>query len=50
VDTQFRQLLSSSGPITDGRASFLLKIKTDNVTPAASDYVDIYTLVAAAAF
>jgi hypothetical protein len=50
IDTQYRQLLASSAPITDGRASFLLKIKTTSTTPAASDYTDIYTLVASAAF
>ncbi len=50
VDGQFRQLLTSSGPLYDGRASFLLKIKTSGTTPAAPDYVDTYTLVATAAF
>lgn len=50
VDAQFRQLLQSTGPIADGRASFLLKLKTTGLTPAASDYADIYTLVATAAF
>lgn len=50
VDGQFRQLLTSSGPLSDGRASFLLKMKTSGATPAASDYVDVYTFVATAAF
>lgn len=50
VDTQFRQLLTSSAPLDDGRASFLLKIKTSGSTPAASDYTDIYTIVASASF
>lgn len=50
VDSQFRQLLVSSGPLASGRASFLLKIKTDGATPAANDYSDIYTLIATAAF
>lgn len=50
VDGQFRQLLTSSGQLYDGRASFLLKIKTSGTTPAATDYVDIYTFVATAGF
>lgn len=50
VDTQFKQLLSSSAPLDDGRASFLLKIKTSGTTPAANDYAAVYTLVATAAF
>lgn len=50
IDGQFRQLLTSAGPLKNGRASFLLKLKTSGTTPAASDYVDIYTLVATAAF
>ncbi|MDQ3123890.1 MAG: hypothetical protein M3Q14_04370, partial [bacterium] len=50
IDNQFRQILTSSSPLTAGRASFLLKVKVDATTPTASDYADIYTLVAAAAF
>lgn len=50
VDGQFRQILYSSNPLKNGRASFLLKIKTSGQTPAAPDYVDIYTMIATAAF
>lgn len=50
VDGQFRQFLSASGPLTGGRASFLLKLRTTSQTPAAADYADVYTLVATAAF
>ncbi len=50
VDSQFRQILASSTPLSSGRAAFLLKIKTAPLTPAAADYVDIYTLMASAAF
>lgn len=50
IDNQFRQLLVSAGPLSAGRASFLLKLKTSATTPAAADYQDIYTLVATAAF
>lgn len=50
VDNQLRQILESTGPLTDGRASFLLKLKTSGTTPAAIDYFDVYTFVATAAF
>lgn len=50
VDGQFRQLLQSTSPLSDGRASFLLKLKTSGSTPAAPDYIDVYTLIATAAF
>lgn len=50
VNDQFTQLLTTAAPLSGGRASFLLKIKTDTTTPAASDYVDIYTLIATARF
>lgn len=50
VDNQFRPMLSSTGPLEGGRAAFLLKIKTTAMTPAASDYVDIYTVIASASF
>ncbi len=50
VDAQFRQLVTSPGPLSAGRASFLLKLKTTPTTPAAGDYVDVYTLIATAAF
>lgn len=50
IDTQFKQLLTSSLPIKDGRASFILKLKTSGSTPAANDYADILTFIATAAF
>lgn len=50
IDSQFRLMLSSSGPVNGGRASFLLKLKTSLATPAATDYVDIYTMIATAGF
>ena len=50
IDTQFKQLLTSTSPINDGRASFILKLKTSGTTPSASDYGDILTFIATAAF
>lgn len=51
VDTVTREIFSSSGnPITSGRGSFLVKVKTSVVTPAASDYTDTLTLIASVTF
>ena len=51
LDTTKRLIFDSSGaPVTAGRASFLIKAKASAVTEAASDYTDILTVVATAAF
>lgn len=51
VDTTTRTILNSSSvPITAGRASFLLKAITSTMTPAASDYREVLTVVASATF
>jgi len=50
IDTTYRSMYATSAAITGGRTSFLLKTKTQNTTPAANDYTDTLTAVAAAAF
>lgn len=50
IDSQYRLMLSSAGPLSGGRASLLLKLKTSLSTPAATDYVDVYTMIATAGF
>ncbi len=51
VDTSIRTIYTSSNlPITAGRASFYIKAKPRNTTPASSDYTDSLTLIATAAF
>lgn len=51
LNTTSRNLLnSSSQPITNGRASFLMKAKASTLTPSASDYTDVLTVVASATF
>ncbi|MBU2592165.1 hypothetical protein KKD61_01740 [Patescibacteria group bacterium] len=51
VDTIVREIFSSSqNPVTGGRASFLLKAKPSDIAPAATDYLDTLTLIAAASF
>ncbi len=41
---------SSSSPIVDGRGSFVAKAKVSGVTPAAGDYADTLTVIAAGIF
>lgn len=41
---------SSSSPIVDGRGSFVAKAKVSGVTPAAGDYADTLTIIAAGIF
>ncbi len=50
VDSQYRTIYSSAGAVEAGRSSFVLKAKSSGVTPAAEDYAEIYTAVAAATF
>lgn len=50
LDTSLREIFASSAPITSGRSSFLLKAKSSPITPAASDYADLLTVVVSASF
>lgn len=51
VDTTVREVYSStSNPITDGRGSLLIKAKASNLTPGATDYTDIITMIASGTF
>lgn len=50
IDSSFRTLLSSTASLEAGRTSMFLKAKVTSTTPAATDYADLYTLVAAASF
>lgn len=51
LDTTKRIIFdSSSDPVTTGRVSFLLKAKSQTVTPAANDYGDTLTVIASATF
>lgn len=50
LNTSFAELMSSSLPLTGGSGTVLLKAKTDSSTPAANDYADTLTIVAAASF
>lgn len=48
TDTLVRQIFYANSPITSGRGSFLVKAKSDNNTPAASDYTEALTVIVAA--
>lgn len=50
ADTTIREIFTTSAPTTNGRGSFLLKAKSSSVTPAASDYTETLTVIAAASF
>ena len=50
TDSSLRQFYVSANPITAGRGSLVLKAKSKTDTPAASDYTDTLTLIAAASF
>jgi hypothetical protein len=50
LSTNVNTVLTSSTPITAGTAAIQLQAKPSNTTPAATDYADTLTLIAAAAF
>lgn len=50
ADTVIREIFASTGPVIGGRGSLLLKAKTKPLTPAASDYTETLTAIAAASF
>jgi hypothetical protein len=50
LSTSVNTILSSANPLAGGTASIQLKAKPSNTTPAASDYADVLTLIAAASF
>ena len=50
LDTALRLAYTSTNPVTAGRGSLVLKAKSQVSTPAASDYTDTLTLIAAASF
>ncbi len=50
IDSIMRSLYTSSGPVTAGNGVLVLKAKSAATDPAASDYQEILTFVAAAHF
>jgi hypothetical protein len=50
TDTVIRNIFSTVNPISGGRGSFLLKAKSQTMTPASSDYTETLTAIAAGSF
>lgn len=50
IPQQLESLFSSSAAITNGRGSFAIKAKASTLTPAATDYSEILTIVAVPSF
>lgn len=50
IDTAAGTILSSDGPVTGGSAAIQLKAKASSTTPAANDYKETITIIAAASF
>jgi hypothetical protein len=50
TDPSIRDIFTTAAPVTAGRASFILKAKTQPLTPAQADYTEILTAIAAASF
>lgn len=50
IQTGFLPIFISLTPIVGGSASIVIKAKSSSITPAATDYTDILTLVVAGAF
>jgi len=50
IDTTVRQIFGSSAPIEGGRASLVLKAKSNILTPSSNDYADVITVVASGNF
>ncbi len=50
VPSTYVKILTSSGPLSQGRSSLLLKAKASLEAPAKSDFSELLTLVAAAGF
>lgn len=51
VDTNPQEIFTTtSAPISGGRASFVIKAKINDLTPASADYTDTITIISAASF
>lgn len=50
ADTVIREIFTAPAPLVGGRGSFILKAKTQALTPASADYTEILTAIASASF
>jgi hypothetical protein len=50
VNSTVREIFNTAGPITGGTGSFLLKSRPATTAPAATDYAELLTVIAAGSF
>lgn len=50
IPTTLDEVFSSSAPVTDGRASLILKSKINSAVPEGDDYEDLLTVIASGSF
>ncbi len=50
IPTSYTKLANTAGPVTNGRASLLVKAKPSSSAPAGSDYQELLTIIASAGF
>jgi hypothetical protein len=50
ADAVIREVFTAPAPLVAGRGSFVLKAKTQPMTPASGDYAEILTAIASASF
>lgn len=50
ADALIRVIFTAPGPLVGGRGSFILKAKTQPMTPASADYTETLTAIASASF
>jgi hypothetical protein len=50
ADAVIREIFGAPAPVTGGRGSFVLKAKTQPLTPSSSDYTETLTAIASASF
>lgn len=50
TDSSIRKIYSSASPVTAGRTSLNLLAKSQTLTPSATDYSEVLTIIAAASF
>ncbi|OIQ01782.1 MAG: hypothetical protein AUK58_04065 [Candidatus Moranbacteria bacterium CG2_30_41_165] len=50
VNASVREIFATTGPVSGGQGTFLLKAKASSVTPSAGDYSETLTVIASARF
>ena len=50
IDSSVRQIFNTNAPISGGSGVFMFKAKSSSITPAANDYGEVVTVMAAGSF